>query len=306
MIAILVAMAGLIGLGALWRALQPGGLAVDQVRTALTGLVYYYLLPALVLEVMWAGDIGLDSVRIALLAAIVVVFGMALGRLAAGLLAAPATIAGAIIIAAGFPNVIYLGLPVLDTVLGPESRAIAIQFDYFAATPLMLTAGVAVAQYYGLGAVRGDMLRRLVRVPPLIAAIVGVGLNLAAVPMPAWLGDMLSLMGTAVVPLMLLALGMSLTIASVSRAGIGWMVPVAAIQLILMPLLAWLLADPIGLEGMYRTGMILEAAMPTMVIGIILCDRYGLDSGFYSMTVTTTTLLSLATLPAWLYLVQGL
>ena len=40
--------------------------------------------------------------------------------------------------------------------------------------------------------------------------------------------------------------------------------------------------------------------------GIVLCDRYGLDTRFYSLTVTTSTLLSLATLPLWLYGLRGL
>jgi predicted permease len=43
----------------------------------------------------------------------------------------------------------------------------------------------------------------------------------------------------------------------------------------------------------------MEAAMPSMVIGIVLCDRYGLDTGLYAAAVTLTTLLSLFTLPVW-------
>jgi predicted permease len=39
--------------------------------------------------------------------------------------------------------------------------------------------------------------------------------------------------------------------------------------------------------------------MPSMVIGIVLCDRYGLDTGLYAAAVTLTTLVSLITLPMW-------
>ena len=43
----------------------------------------------------------------------------------------------------------------------------------------------------------------------------------------------------------------------------------------------------------------MEAAMPSMVIGVVICDRYGLDTSVYAAAVTVSTLLSLITLPMW-------
>ncbi len=77
--------------------------------------------------------------------------------------------------------------------------------------------------------------------------------------------------------------------------------PVLAIQLVLLPLLALGLTAVIGPGGVERVGTVLEAAMPSMVLGIVLCDRYGLDARFYALAVTISTVLSLATLPLWLY-----
>ena len=65
------------------------------------------------------------------------------------------------------------------------------------------------------------------------------------------------------------------------------------------PLLVWGTALGVGLDGVILIGTVMEAAMPSMVIGIVLCDRYGLDTGLYAMAVTLTTLLSLVTLPLW-------
>jgi predicted permease len=104
---------------------------------------------------------------------------------------------------------------------------------------------------------------------------------------------------------MLLTLGMSLSWQALDRRTAWAIVPVLAIQLVLQPLLALLLAESIGLTGDYRIGAILEAAMPSMVLGIVLCDRYGLDARYYSLIVTISTVLSLATLPVWLYLLTG-
>lgn len=302
---VLVRMAALIGLGAGWRALNPGGQSGDSIRTAVSTLVYYLLLPALVVQILWTTDLGLDSVRIAVTAIAVVALGWLLGLVVArGLRLSPAR-TGAVLLAAAFPNATYMGLPALDAVLGEAGRGIAVQFDYFACTPILLTLGVVMAQHYG-GVHTGEHpLFRLARVPPFWAALAGTGLNLAGVPMPVVLDGLLGTMAAAVVPLMLLSLGMSLSWRSINRRAFIAIVPVLLIQLALQPLFALGLASALGLDGAEWLGTVLEAAMPSMVLGIVLCDRYRLDAGFYSLTVTLSTLLSLATLPAWLYLLDG-
>lgn len=305
MLDVLVRMAALIGLGAGWRALAPGGQPGDAVRGALATLVFYLLLPALVLETLWRAELGLDSMRIAVTAAAVVVAGWILSLAAARGLALSPGRTGAMVLAGAFPNAMYMGLPALDAVLGQAGRSIAVQFDYFACTPLLFTLGVITAQHFG-GVHSGEhALGRLARVPPFWAALAGAGLNAADVPLPPVVGGLLATMAAAVVPLMLLSLGMSLTWRSLDRAGVAAIVPVLLIQLALQPLIALGLATALGLEGSKWLGTVLEAAMPSMVLGIVLCDRYGLDAAFYSITVTLSTLLSLATLPAWLLVLGG-
>lgn len=302
---VLARMAGLIALGAAWRWVRPGGLSGDELRTAVSALVYYLLLPALVVQILWTVDLGLDSVRIAVTAAAVVVAGWALGWLAARALRLGAARTGALLLAAAFPNATYMGLPALDAALGPVGRGIAVQFDYFACTPILLTFGAVMAQHYGGVGMRQHPLARLARVPPFWAALVGVALNAAAVPLPPVLDGLLATMAAAVVPLMLLSLGMSLSWRALDRQTAASVAPVLLIQLLLLPLLAVGLTGAIGLGGVHRVGTVLEAAMPSMVLGIVLCDRYGLDSKFYSLTVTASTVLALVTLPLWLYALDG-
>lgn len=305
LIDVLARMAALIALGAAWRRLCPGGLDGDHMRRALTALVYYLLLPAMIVRILWSVALDLDSLRIAITAATVVMAGGGLGWFASRALALEPMRAGALLLAAAFPNATYMGLPALDAALGTAGQAIAIQFDYFACTPILLTLGVVLAQGYGArggAAVSGDSpLRRLARVPPFWAAIAGVALNLSGLPLPNVLDGLLETLGAGVVPLMLLSLGMSLVLATLHRQTFAALLPVLVIQLALQPLLALGIAHGIGLDGPPRVGAVLEAAMPSMVLGIVLCDRYGLDSRFYSAAVTVSTAVSLATLPIWLW-----
>jgi len=303
MLETLLQMITLIACGVGWRFLSPGSLTPEQVRHGLTESVYYLFLPALVLVVLWQAPMGLDTLKISLLASSGIVAALLLSRLACGLCNMPTATAGAIMLAAAFPNATYLGLPVLQTTFGDWARSIAIQYDLFAATPLLFTVGILLAQRFGEGHAETGFLHRLMRIPPLWAAILGSGLNLLGVPLNGNLDIILNLLGDTVIPLMLVALGLSLQWRSISVQQIPPLIIVSGIQLLLMPLLVWQLAQPLGLEGDFLSAVVLEAAMPSMVLGLVLCDRFRLDTTIYALAVTVTTLLSLLTLPLWFSLV---
>ncbi len=318
---VLLQMAALIACGSIWRLLQPGDIDFETVRKSLFNLVYYLLLPALVLQVMWNASIGLDTVRISFVASLGILAGMLLGYLVCRALKANRAITGALMLAAAFPNVTYLGLPVLDATLGHWSRSVAIQYDLFACTPLLLTLGIFVAKRYGAAGEKDSFAHlfatqltslflrnaamEILKVPVVWAAIVAVGLNLSSVSAPRVLTDILDLLAAGVVPLMLISLGMSLRWSSLWLDNLQLIMPVVIIQLLLVPLGAWFVAQGAGIENELLMAVVLEAAMPSMVVGLIFCDRFGLDASMYAATVTLSTLLSLFTLPLWFNWMQN-
>jgi predicted permease len=304
MIQVLLQMAALIACGILWRFIKPPGMDADTARRVITGLVYTLLLPALVLVVLWQTSLGLDTVKIAAVAAGGVLSALLATWLIFRASAVPKSIVGALFLAAAFPNVTYLGLPVLEKTFGPWARSIAIQYDLFACTPLLLTAGILIARFHGTGSEKDNPFFALLKVPPLWAALAAVILNILDVPLPLGLQGFLQTLANGVVPLMLIALGMALSWDSRQLQRLPLVVPVLVIQLFLMPLVAWGLAAVLGLHGEQRTAVVLEAAMPSMVLGVVLCDRYGLDTGLYATVVTASTALSMLTLPLWFHWVQ--
>ncbi len=299
---VILQAAGLIVCGVLWRIFRPLGLDADEVRRHLTGVVYVLMLPSLVLVVLWRAPLGLDAVRVAGVAASAVVSALIIAWLwYRGLRAAP-TVVGAMLLASAFPNATYLGLPVLEAALGPLGRSIAIQYDLFACTPLLLSVGVLLAERYGGHASQSHPLLALARVPPLWAAVIAIGLNLAGTTPPAGLVSWLEKLGGAVVPLMLFALGLGLTWRDGIVRRLPLILPALTIQLLITPLLMLPVARAVGLDGAVLTGVILEAAMPSMVLGIVLCDRYRLDAPLYAVTVTVSTAIALISLPIWFQL----
>ena len=295
----LAQMTALVGLGALWRLVKPGRVAVNTLRNAITDLVFFLLLPALVLRVLWQAEVGVQSLHISVLASSSIIVAMLFSWLACKSLGTENRITGAAILAASFANVTYLGLPVVTSALGEWAASIAIQYDLFSSTPLLFTVGILVAAYFGKAENGIHPLRQLARIPAIWAALLAVILNFSGVPLPTMLESVLRLLDIGIVPLMLIAIGLSLEWRGVQRKAWGPLLMVIAVQLILMPLFVWSISGIFDFSNNQQRALVLEAAMPSMVIGIMICEHYHLDTAFYAAAVTLSTLLSIVTLPYW-------
>jgi len=306
MFAILLGMSAIILAGVIWRLIL-GTQNAETTRSYLVRAVYDLFLPALVLHVMWQTPVTLNSIRTPLVSAIAILLSLlaayliyANGKWLPGSSEQQRKMVGALLLASSFANFTYLGLPVLTQTFGPWAQSVAIHFDLFASTPLLFTIGILIASHFGSSSQKANVGVELLRVPALWAAIAGVAASGMHIPMPPWLGETLGLLGAAVVPLMLLSIGMAL------RWQAGWIkripmiLPMAAIQLLLMPLIVWGASIGVGMPEKLLAPAVIEGAMPTMVLGLVLCDRFKLDASLYAEAVTVTTALSLLTLPLWL------
>ncbi|OHX36043.1 transporter [Methylomonas sp. LWB] len=296
----LIQMTVLMLCGAAWRVLCPNKLAADQTRLVLTSVVYYFLLPAMVLEVLWKADIGWQSLKFSLLGCSSILLAVFVSGLIAKLLRFHRPQTGAMILAAAFPNTTYLGLPVLEQAYGGWSRSVVIQMDLFAAAPMVFTVGILLARHYGAAETDQPKSRLgFFNAPPFWAALLAVVLNLNHLSAPLWLAGLLTMLSAAVAPLMIFSLGLALSWRAVRWRNLPYIPPVVLIKLMWFPWAGIYIADVLQLENPFRAAAILDIAMPSMVLGVVLCDRYQLDSSLYATAVTVTTGLSLFSLPFW-------
>jgi len=301
----LIQMTLIMACGVAWRVIKPAGLSAVETRLVLTTVVYYLLLPAMVLEVLWTADIGWQSLQYSFLGISCIVFGIVCSWLIGSLFKFERKRLGAMILAAAFANVTYLGLPVLEQVFGSWSRSVVIQLDLFASAPLAFTIGIMIARHYGED--KDEQVKStlsFLNAPPFWAAAVAVILNLNGVIAPVWLLGVLQKLSAAVVPLMLFSLGLALSWSALSIRNSGYVLPVILIKMLLMPLFAMLVVNHLTMASHYKAAAVMDVAMPSMLLGVIFCDRYHLDSGLYAMMVTVTTVLSLVTLPFWYGILQ--
>lgn len=296
---VLIQIFALIGLGIAYSFIKPGGIDTAVVRNVLTSSVYYVFLPALVIKILWHTTLDLTSVKISASATIGIVSSLLLAAVFCRFCHTRRDVTGAMILAAAFPNATYIGLPLLESTFGSWAGSVAIQFDMFACFPLVMTAGILIAGHFGNTAQHAQPFRALLKVVPLWAVVVAVVLNLSDTNAPGWLDELLEKLGNVVIPLMLFAVGLALPRGLSEWRNLPVVIPVVLIQLFVMPLIVWFAGSQMGIAGETLSALVLEAALPSMVLGIVICDRFGLNTGVYAAALILTTLISLFSLPLW-------
>jgi len=194
-------------------------------------------------------------------------------------------------------NAVNIPFPVMTLAYGEEGLLIATLF-YIPVTIISLTVGVMIFSRRNWK----DGLKETLKVPAIYGAILGLVFNLCHITIPELIFNPLDLIGQMVIPLTLLVLGyqlaavhitdMKLTaIATIIRIGGGLGMGFAAAALL-------------GLTGVPRSVVILDAAMPSAVNTSILAAKYNNEPELVSSVVFLTTVASLFTIPILLLILN--
>lgn len=264
-------------------------------------VVLYVCLPAAVLLHM--PKLELDPTLIAVAATpwlVMLATALVVGGLAK-LLAFPREVHGALLLCVGLGNTSFLGFPMVRALLGDEAVPYAVVYDQLGSFILLSTVGLyVVASFRGAKAPNlRDMSKRIVTFPPAWALL--IGLTVMPVAPPPWIGSGLATLADAMMPLVMLAVGLSIQLKPPAE-DVRPLVIGLSLRLLVMPLVAlpvgWLAEMP---ELMFRTTVV-EAAMPSMVSGAALAMAAGLAPRLCASLVGYGIVLSMVTVPAWAYL----
>lgn len=190
-----------------------------------------------------------------------------------------------------FPNMGNMGLPLSLFAFGEQGLAIAIVLFALSAIG-NFTIGTAISA--------GSMdPRNLLRMPIIYAVGAALVITTTDLVLPQWIQNTASLLGGLTVPLMLIALGVSL---ARLKAHSPWRaVFFSAVRLAggfgVGLLICWLF----GLHGAMRGVVLLQSSMPSAVFNYLFAERYGRDASSVASTVLLSTLLSFGTLPLLLW-----
>ena len=145
------------------------------------------------------------------------------------------------------------------------------------------------------GSVKGAF-KKILTFPPLWAIILALIFNSLSIPIPQVFGQIINYFADATVPLIMLSLGISINLEGIYRN--KTMVTFTSImKLVIFPLIAFIIVNILGLAGLQYTIAVVEAAMPSGMLSLVLAISYNLDSELTSDCILINTVISLITLP---------
>lgn len=190
-----------------------------------------------------------------------------------------------------FPNVAFIGYPVVSALFGPEAlfyaAILVLPFNLMTFTlgPLMLA-----------GAKRFSL--RQMFSPCVVASILALVLALARLRPPAVVGEALNFVGGVTVPLSLLFVGSLLAGIPLGRmlaAPRLWIL--TAVRLLALPAVLCFLLRWMGTDALILGVAVTQMAMPAAVNGSLLCMEYGGDAECMAQITFVSTLVSIVTIP---------
>lgn len=263
-----------------------------EART-LSRAAYYLFVPAFIFNVISTAEInaGLAG-RMIGFAVVVHLLVALLGYAVARALGRPPAVVGAFVVVAVFGNVGNFGLPIILFHLGEEAEfAASFYFLIILVVAFVISIAAASSQRDG----RWRAVLEVFKTPALLAVGPALLVNQLDLPVPLLIGRVTGLLGAAMVPIMLLALGVQL--ASMQNWSLSvdvWLA--SAVRLLGGAAVALLLAGAFGLTGIERGVGIFQSAMPPAVLASIIALEYDLKPDFVTTVVLVATLLSAVTL----------
>ena len=191
-----------------------------------------------------------------------------------------------------FTNVGPIGIPLIALAYGPEGMATAV---------VLLVISNVLHFTLGAGVMSGKVDWCMVYANPLVwATVLGVASSQFQLTLPQWVETSCTMIGSVLVPMMLISLGVRLASSQVADAWVGARsgVLILIIRIAAALLALWL----IPLQGLERGALILFACLPPAVFNYMLADKFQVEPNKVASTVIVGHLFSLAFLPLGIWL----
>jgi predicted permease len=206
------------------------------------------------------------------------------------------SITGALLLVAVLGNTSFLGLGMVESLLGADHLASAIAYDQVGTFVGLALWGSFVASTYGAGESGWrPVLKRLSRFGPFLALLASLVFRIIDLPDDVY--PILNGIGKTVAPVAMCALGLRFTL-SVSRS-----VQVPALlglisKMALLPGLVYVVSVLVGApQELAWSTSILQAAAPPMVTAGVVAVGAGLSAELVAFMVGVGTLVSFVSLP---------
>lgn len=230
----------------------------------------------------------------------------------------PAAVPAVQAIAATFGNSVQLGIPMAAALFGEAGLTIHIALVSVHAIILLSVATTLVEldlvrarSRSGQASTLWPMLRQTLRNtiihPVVLPVLLGLACNLADVRLHPVFDEALVVLGAAVVPVCLVAIGLTLAYDPVRRHQLHGVLRSCTLKLFVQPALVLIVAHGVfGLRGLPLSVAVLMAALPAGSNTLMFAQRYGTLEAEANAGIVVSTLAFTATATLWLALLARL
>jgi len=312
----LLAIIVTVALGWLAGRLRWLGDAQADPARILSNAAFYIFVPALLFRTTARVDLGalpaglLVAYFVPTLALLLAVYGLQHWRQHRRPGAEPA-LPAVRAVSVSYGNAVQMGIPMSAAMFGEAGLGLHLMLVSVHGLILLslLTALVemdlarSTARQLG-GSSLWQLLRRTLRNtlihPVVLPVLAGLSWNLLGFGLPALVDEVLQLLGSAVVPLCLVLIGLSLAyygLQGSARGAIG----VSLLKLLALPALVLVVAHwGFGLSGLPLSVLVMLAALPVGSNALIFAQRYKTMPAEATAAIVFSTLAFVLTAPLWL------
>ncbi|MDR2426880.1 MAG: AEC family transporter [Endomicrobium sp.] len=301
MIENLIAFFLIMGSGIFFQWKKPGNINPDLARHTINTIVIRFFLPTLCFRVIATADMDINTILLPVSAILTISLSLIFSFIVFGIIEKFISLNKkdkiVLILAATFGNVTFLGLPLLTGLYGSGVSQYVFLYDLMATMPLLWFVGASLACSYGKGQKLSikDSVKILAQLPPIWALILGFVVNFCGITLPGFLLKTLELMSMPIVSLMIFSVGLALTIPKIKETVI--VLPAVVIKLCISPLIAYSAAMILGMKNLAFKSTTMEAAMPTMVLTLVIASQYKLSHKLAALAIVLTTAAGFITMP---------
>ncbi|MFA6505423.1 MAG: AEC family transporter [Treponemataceae bacterium] len=268
-------------------------------------VVLYVLSPGIIFHTLTTAQISFDDV----LKTILFSFGnlvllWSIAKVAARVFKLPATETAGLTLISTLTNSVNYGLPLVLLAFGQLGLDKA---SIYVVTQMIIvnTIGVyfaARSRFSGK-----DALKSVFSLPAIYATVAAIVLRSSGLVLPVGIVKGVSMIAQAYSPMVLLILGAQMAGVKSTQLDPGprkafWVGMV--IRMLLSPLIALFVLTLLGIDGILRSVLIVEASMPVAVNAVILAERFDAAPKTVSKCILWSTLASFVALPLLIAIVK--
>lgn len=190
-------------------------------------------------------------------------------------------------------NTGFLGYPMCQGIFGNTGLVRAVFSDLATSITFILVSAILVLVFDG--SIK-SAIKKIVTFVPLWSIILGIVFNLLSIPIINVGTTVIEYLSGLTIPIIMISLGISLNLKGF-KENFKEVVSVSAIKLIIYPIIAFLILSVLSVSGLNLNVGVMEACMPSAMLGLVLAINFNLDVDLTADCIFTNTLISLITMP---------